>query len=263
MSNAIREVSVRKGYDPRDSMFVAYGGTLPLFAWQIANAVGIDEVLIPADSSVFCAEGLLASDFALRRDRSVSWSLADIEGLDAVNLLLDEIVESALDDMADDGFDRNQLSVKRVADLKYPGQVFELSMPLPDRLEPEGVHQLVGEFDALYERTYGTGTAWAGTPPSMHVFTVTVSARRNGSTPVARRHVDIDRRAVPTVRKVFLPSTKRFEDVDVIPDSQFEPGADRVGPLIIDAVDTTIFVPPGVQISRDELMSYRLTEKGS
>ena len=59
MANAVREVSVGKGHDPREFLFLAYGGTLPLFASQIAERLGIATIVIPQNSSVFCALGLL------------------------------------------------------------------------------------------------------------------------------------------------------------------------------------------------------------
>ena len=55
MATALREISVGKGYDPRDFVFLAYGGTLPLFAVQIAERLGISRVIVPANSSVFSA----------------------------------------------------------------------------------------------------------------------------------------------------------------------------------------------------------------
>ena len=70
MANAVREISVEKGHDPRDFTFMAYGGTLPLFAVQIAERLGISEVVIPQNSSVFCALGLLSTDFVMRYDQT-------------------------------------------------------------------------------------------------------------------------------------------------------------------------------------------------
>ncbi len=261
MSNAIREVSVRKGHDPRDFVFFAYGGTLPMFAWQIAEAVGIDEVIVPEDSSVFCAEGLVGSDFALRRDQSLVWSLADLDSLDRVNETIEGIVETAIEEMEADGFKRESLTISRYADLKFPGQVFELTVPVPDRLTRENVAELIADFHRTYERTYGKGTAWAGSQPAMHLYTVAVSSAESKPEVAKRKHVHADAEARCSERQVFLPSTKAFETVPVLPASQFEVGAEHRGPLIVDAVDTTLFVPPGVAITRDEYMSYRLSRK--
>jgi N-methylhydantoinase A len=261
MSNAIREVSVRKGHDPRDFVFLAYGGTLPMFAWQIAEAVGIDEVIVPEDSSVFCAEGLVGSDFALRRDQSLVWSLADLDSLDEVNATIDGIVETAIEEMEADGFKRDTLAISRYADLKFPGQVFELTVPVPERLTRDNVKELISNFHATYERTYGEGTAWAGSEPAMHLYTVAVNSSEPKPEAVGKKHVHADAEAKASEREIFLPSTKSFETVPVLPASQFAAGVEHVGPLIVDAVDTTLFVPPDVRITRDEFMSYRLSRK--
>jgi N-methylhydantoinase A len=76
MANAVREVSVEKGHDPRDFLFLAYGGTLPLFASAIADRLGIETIVVPQNSSVFCALGLLSADYVLRSDQAVGWSLS-------------------------------------------------------------------------------------------------------------------------------------------------------------------------------------------
>ena len=81
MANAVREVSVGKGHDPREFLFLAYGGTLPLFASQIAERLGITKIVIPQNSSVFCALGLLSADFVMRNDQGVGWDLSKPDGV--------------------------------------------------------------------------------------------------------------------------------------------------------------------------------------
>ncbi|GAA1009869.1 hypothetical protein Aple_022720 [Acrocarpospora pleiomorpha] len=260
MSNAIREVSVRKGHDPRRFTFLAFGGTLPMFAWQIAQAVGMSEVIIPANSSVFCAQGLLHSDFAIRRDHSLFWSLDDPSALDSVNAATDAFVTQAVADMVADGFDLDQLRVKRYADLKYPGQVYELTIAMPERITADALDELRARFLELYESTYGEGTAWTGAAPIMQSYTVAVSTRREA--PQMFGEADSTARAQdgpPPRRRVFLPETKQWQEIPVVPESSFASGDTFAGPLIVDATDTTVYVPTGVVIGRDKLANYRLT----
>ncbi|MEI7692740.1 MAG: hydantoinase/oxoprolinase family protein, partial [Actinomycetes bacterium] len=96
MANAVREVSVGKGHDPREFLFLAYGGTLPLFASQIAERLGIETIVIPQNSSVFCALGLLSADYVLRNDQGVGWDLSKPEGVGRVNEIADRMVEDAI-----------------------------------------------------------------------------------------------------------------------------------------------------------------------
>lgn len=260
MSNAIREVSVRKGHDPRDFTFFAFGGTLPMFAWQIAQAVGISEVIIPANSSVFCAQGLLHSNFAIREDHSLFWSLDDESAIDAVNTAADRFVAEAVAEMEEDGFDRDQMLIKRYADLKYPGQVYELTIAMPEHLSEPDLVELRERFFALYERTYGKGTAWTGAAPIMQSYTVAVSSRREEVAHVGEADLRLPAdQQPPKRRRVHLPEARRFAEIPVVGEQSFKSGETHEGPLIIDATDTTIYVPTGVVIGRDKLANYRLT----
>jgi N-methylhydantoinase A len=258
MANAIREVSVGKGHDPRDFLFLAYGGTLPLFAWAIASTVGIDEVVIPDGSSVFCARGLLAADVVLRYDQSVNWRLADRSQAARIGAAGEQLVHQAVDDMLAEGFDEAAVTVTRRGDFQFPRQVFQLGMPLPETIDEDDVDALTHAFFELYERTYGQGTAWEETPPIMVNYTVEARGRRSNRLeprPVAPAPGPAP---VKARRRVYLPLEREHRELPVYDDARFTPGSAVTGPAIVDAADTTILVPTGVTATRDELLNYRL-----
>jgi N-methylhydantoinase A len=260
MANAVREVSVGKGHDPREFLFLAYGGTLPLFASQIAERLGISEIVIPQNSSVFCALGLLSSDYVMRNDRGVGWDLSKPDGVERVNVIADRMVQEAIEQMESEGFRRDEIEIARTADIRFHGQAYELTIPMPARaLKADDADGIFDTFLGLYERTYGEGTAWKGVPASLINYSVTVTGKQDtpdfgvglsngGSGDLARER-----------RRVFLPGERRWEDVPIIDDARFAIGARVEGPAIIDAVDTTVYVPPGTTAERDEYMNYVLT----
>jgi N-methylhydantoinase A len=261
MANAVREVSVGKGYDPRDFLFLSYGGTLPLFATQIADRLGISTIVIPRNSSVFCALGLLSSDFILRSDQGVGWDLSKPEGVDRVNEIAAEMVATAKQEMLDEGFAEDQIELLRTADIRFQGQEYELTLSMPARaLTAEDAETLFDEYLALYERTYGEGTAWKGVPASMINYSVTVVGRQPrpsldevASEPAKPEEIERERRTV------FLPAERRREEIPVYDDTLFTAGTTIEGPAIIDAADTTVYVPPGTKAERDQYMNYVLT----
>jgi N-methylhydantoinase A len=261
MANAVREVSVGKGYDPRDFLFLSYGGTLPLFASQIAERLGISTIVIPRNSSVFCALGLLSSDFVLRTDQGVGWDLSKPEGVDRVNEIADQMVATARQEMLDEGFPADQIEIQRTADIRFQGQEYELTLPMPARpLTEDDAEKIFEEYHTLYERTYGEGTAWKGVPASMINYSVTVVGRqprpdmdKTPSAPAKPEEIERERRTV------FLPAERRHEEIPVYDDALFTSGTQIEGPAIIDAADTTIYVPPGTKAERDEYMNYVLT----
>ena len=261
MANAVREVSVGKGYDPRDFLFLSYGGTLPLFSSQIAERLGISTIVIPRNSSVFCALGLLSSDFVLRTDQGVGWDLSKPDGVARVNEIADQMVATGRQEMLDEGFPEDQIEIQRTADIRFQGQEYELTLPMPARpLTEDDAEKIFEEYHALYERTYGEGTAWKGVPASMINYSVTVVGRQPrpdmDQTPSApAKPEDIERER----RTVFLPTERRHEEIPVYDDALFTSGTSVEGPAIIDAADTTIYVPPGTKAERDEYMNYVLT----
>jgi N-methylhydantoinase A len=260
MANAVREVSVGKGHDPREFLFLAYGGTLPLFASQIAERLGISEIVIPQNSSVFCALGLLSSDYVMRNDQGVGWDLSKPEGVERVNGIAERMVADAIAQMESEGFRRDEIEVARTADIRFHGQAYELTIPMPARtLTGDDAEGIFDTFLGLYERTYGEGTAWKGVPASLINYSVTVTGRQD--TPdfglAARNGASGD--LARERRRVFLPGEREWAEVPVIDDARFTVGAKVDGPAIVDAVDTTIYVPPGTTAERDEYMNYVLT----
>jgi N-methylhydantoinase A len=263
MATAVHEVSVAKGHDPRDFVFLAYGGTLPMFAMQIAERLNITEVVVPQNSSVFSALGLLSADFVMRYDRTIAWDLGG-DRLEEVNLLADEMIAQARGDMRAEGFSDEDIHISRSADFRFLGQSYELTMGLPDEpLTAEGAPELAQKFFKLYERTYGEGTAWKGVPTQLLNLTITVTGRQEGPDTATTELAPTAPEDVQSgSREVFIPSTRELRTIPIYDDARFTAGTEISGPAIIDASDTTIYVPPETRARRDEFMNYVLTANG-
>ena len=261
MATAVREVSVGKGHDPREFLFLAYGGTLPLFASQIAGRLGISTIVIPQNSSVFCALGLLASDFVVRNDQGVGMDLSNADGLERINEIAERMVTEAHSSMSDEGFDDAEIEILRSADLRFQGQEYELTLPMPGRaLAADDLDGLAADFLKLYERTYGEGTAWKGVPATMVNYSVTAIGRQqrpDWSVATLNGHTaDAARKAV---REVYLPDLHERAEIPIYAGERCGPGIQIEGPAIIDETDTTIYVPTATTAQRDEHLNYVLT----
>src|SRR5262249_43287527 len=111
MATALREVSVGRGHDPREVVFLAYGGTLPLFAVQIAEQLGIGQVVIPTSSSVFSAMGLLYADFVSRYEQAVSWDMSHRDDVERINRVAERLMAQGVADMERDRFTREEIEL--------------------------------------------------------------------------------------------------------------------------------------------------------
>jgi N-methylhydantoinase A len=264
MATAVREVTVEKGHDPRDFMFLAYGGTLPLFAAQIAKRLGIQKIVIPNNSSVFCAQGLLSADYMRRYDRTVQWDLDQQGGEQGVNLVIKELRTLGIHEMKDEGFAEDQIAVSINADFRFSGQYYELSVPIPNRdITFEDTPELIEKFRELYERTYGVGTAWKNVSTQMLNISITINGGRDK---LQLKKIKLNPtppdQILRSMRKLYLPDVQEFREVAIYDDGKFTAGSSIEGPAIIDITDTTIYVPIGVTAHRDEYMNYVLTQAG-
>ena len=259
MATAVREVSVNRGYDPRDFLFLAYGGTLPMFAGQIARRLGIKQVVIPANSSVFCAQGLLSADFVIRRDRAARWDLSNPDGVSAINATIAGLLRESWQALVDEGFADTAITQRVTGDLRFRGQSFELSLELPSQaLRPNDAHDISTRFHKLYEETYGTGTAWKDVP----VVMVNVSVTATGVTPrqpiaaAVSTTTSADGTESVEKRLVVTPENRQRTQVPVYRADTLDQQSRLVGPAIIDGRDTTVYLPIDCVLTKDAFDSF-------
>jgi len=151
MAGSIKEVSVQKGYDPRDFVLFAFGGSGPMHAVQLGEELRISKILIPQVPGNLSALGVIVSD--VRHDDVEHWMAA----LDEVNLAMLEkkfhrMEEKAVAMLQSEGFDRARLILKRELDLRYRGQGFELQVPIE---RGDSVDGIINKFARQFKDRYG------------------------------------------------------------------------------------------------------------
>ena len=121
MVNALKLVSVNKGYDPRDFTLVAYGGGGSMHAVALARDLNMAKVVIPVNPAVFSAWGMLMTD--LRRDYlRTNLMLLDESATSEISSLFDSIESDARDDFQAEDIEADSLILQRQADMRYIGQ---------------------------------------------------------------------------------------------------------------------------------------------
>jgi N-methylhydantoinase A len=263
MAHAVREVSVNKGHDPRDFLFLAYGGTLPMFAMQIARMLDMTRIVVPRDSPVFCAWGLLMSDFVLRYDQTVNWNLSKVDELERVNATGQKLVTTAVGAMREEGFADDSIEVARSGDVQYAGQVHALSLGLPDAdLTEASIPNIATRFVDAYESTYGEGTAWTMMQERLVNYTVTVRGKmprpRIEPLPFAPT---APQDMLKGEREIYLPTEHERRQTPIYDEARFTVGSTVQGPAVIEATDTTIYVPAGVTAERDGFTNIVMSEE--
>ena len=246
MARAVRAVTIERGRDARDFVLVAFGGNGPLFAAEMARSLGIGTMLVPPAPGVFSAVGLLEAENEHHLVRSVLRPLS-AETADGVAAALQALEREAEALLRTEGY-REPVALDRGVDLKYEGQSFELTIPLPAgwRGGP-GVDALAAAFAGEHERTYGH--AAAGDP--IQVVNLRVTARL--VRPASRGPVRL-----ASERAASMPGSRRAyfgREHGTLTTPVLARGAlgslPRPGPLLIDEYDATTLVPPGATAGLD------------
>jgi N-methylhydantoinase A len=260
MAHALRQVSVERGHDPRHFLMLAYGGTLPMFVTRICDKLGMTSVVVPYNSSVFSAFGVLTADYVRRYSQTVEWDLKDHEDHARVNQRRQDLLERARAEAAVDGFAPEQCRLEWVGEFRFQGQVYEVPMPLPDRpFSGDDAVTLAEEFPAHYERMYGKGTAWKASKVLLLTLGLIVTAARPKPTMTRLAEEPGDASAaIVGERLVYSAALGAYEGVAVYLEDRFRPGMRAEGPGIIDQRDTTIVVPRGWAVSRDGYLNFVL-----
>ncbi|WP_040795170.1 hydantoinase/oxoprolinase family protein, partial [Nocardia higoensis] len=154
MTEAISLHSVRKGYDPRDFSLIAEGGAGPLFAWQIAEQLGIPRVIVPGHPGITSAVGLLTTDIRYEVPTTVWTSSAD-PNLELLTEQMARLSKEAVEQLEADGVAAENISLERSVDCRYVGQGYELRVPAPDGdIDDVWVKTVAEEFHRAHGRTY-------------------------------------------------------------------------------------------------------------
>lgn len=257
MADALRAVTIERGQDPRECTMFAYGGTLPLFAAAICARLEIERVVVPRNSSVFSAYGVMVAKFLRRHSRSLQVALVDPDLSRELEQIREALIRQAVEEAVAGGIAESDLSYDWAADLRFMGQTFEIEVPLSaERMTPEAAAALADGFPERYEATYGKGTAWEGSPVMLVNVNLTVTAERPVPPlePVALTTAGAAG-AETEHREVLLPGGGRSR-VPVYDGPRFRAGASVEGPAIIDEHDTTLVVPPDWSCRRDEFLNY-------
>ena len=259
MMRAVRAVSTERGRDVRDFALIAFGGSGPVHACGMASALEMKEIIVPLSPGLFSAFGLLSADIEHHRIQTY-FKKTDEADLEEMNSILRRMKEEIYATLLHQGFDEKEIQILRFVDLRYTGQSYQLTVPLPEgSLGKDAVSALEHAFDEEHERTYGHR---AGLGDSYSL----VNFRLIGKVPRASSIVGAGS------PNGFRPKAKSRTAYFGQPFGQIEtpvlsrdelPPTPRKGPLFIDEYDTTTVVAPGYQAWLDKRGNIRIQVKDS
>lgn len=155
MLRAIKLISVQKGYDPRDFTLVCYGGGGGMHAGKIAEELEMEKIIVPYSPGTFSAMGLVLSDI---KSDCVHTRLLTPEQMnpDVLNSIFEKLDAQGMASLEEQDVPPEDRLLVRTCDMRYFGQAFEISVPLPTgKIDEQGIAELVDRFHELHRQMYG------------------------------------------------------------------------------------------------------------
>ena len=249
MIRAIKSVSSERGRDPRDYALFAFGGNGPLFAASMARVLGMNRILVPPISGLFSAFGLLCADVEHHYSQTLCRILQDTDPFE-LEAGWKSLEQQALDQLAKNGFQAHQTRLQRSASMHYQGQIYELSVLVPEGAIDENIiDALEMAFGDEHERTYGH-RAGPGEPVELVNLELIGQGISEQSRIPDRPYTGDTLQKKSLAREVYFGPDRGWMDVPISDRSCLKTVND--GPCIIEEYDATCLVPPNAGASLDE-----------
>jgi N-methylhydantoinase A len=246
MEKAIRVVSIERGYDPREFALVAFGGAGAMHACELAAALAIPRVIVPALPGALSAYGILVSDVVKDSSRTVLWRAHERLPWKNLEGEFHRLERAAREEFASEGW-KGKLRHARSVDVRYRGQGYELNIAFGKKL--------FDEFHAEHRRRYGYSH------PGREVELVTLRLR----TRLAAGRIDAkagnERRLAAAVEygPVWFEGKKRAK---ILERGALLPGKRHLGPAVVTEYSATTVVPPGKAFWLDKTENLMIQMKG-
>ena len=250
MGRALRAVSSERGRDPRRFDLMTFGGSGPVHAVGLAEMLDITRVVVPPFPGVFSSFGLLVADV---EHHFVQTYFKTFEQLDitALSELLNGLWNQGRNQLRAEGFDDSRHEILTQMDMKYDGQVSDLTVPYPsNEVNRQTINSVIKSFDEEHERSFGYNSPGTG----YQLVNVRVIARGLPEVPRMPEKLELPvmvTGASEPNRDVYFGATMGWASVPIV-NRQALIGATTDGPLIVEEYDSTTVVPPNWNATVDQ-----------
>jgi N-methylhydantoinase A len=254
MARLLWEVMIGQGYDPRDFSLLAFGGAGPLHACELAEVLGIAEVIVPAGPGTFSAYGMIAADIRHDFERMMVSERAPAD--DELVAAYAELERLALRQIESEHIGYERVAFRRLAELRYEGQHHALAVELPPASE-NGAGLLMAAREAFHEK-HQRLYRFRRDDAVVELLRIQVSA--------TGRVERVDhRRDVPDFTATPLPSAQRrlhlaegYQDAPVFRRADLPVGFEVAGPCLIEEPSSTTYLPPACLLTVDQDGNLRI-----
>ena len=254
MVSAIKEISIAKGYDPRDFVLLAYGGAGPMHGALVASELDIDHVVVPPSPGNFSAFGCLVSDLQITRTRTLLVETRRGEWPTVAEAFAGLERESRAE-LESEGVGTSDVVFRRELGMRYVGQSWELVVSIGPEVDSMRDAELA--FHAAHAKRYGHG---ADAPAEVVTVRVTAIARTAKPALPSPAHDGAD--AGIRTRPVYFDGA--WSDTAVLARPEVGAGAAVDGPALVEEMGSVTVVPPGWRLVVGAIGEFHLRrERGA
>ena len=242
MAAALRLVSIRRGFDPRDFTLLPFGGAGPLNGGMVAAACGIRRILVPPTPGVLSALGLMLAPTQHEAMASYEVEASRAQTADIVRIF-SELDDECRRRMLVDRVDPSETGAEYFAQMRYVGQSHQLEVSLGDALGESTITDAMAAFHERHEQTYNHSDEQA---PVEFVALRAVHQRAATQTQLLEPRADGGAALPkPDSRPVCLDAAEGYRDTPVYQRETLPVGFQFTGPAIVEQADTTTLIHPG------------------
>ncbi len=263
MAQGAREISIKRGFDPREFPMVVAGGAGPIHSCLIAEELDIPLQIVPRSSSILCAAGMLMSDLVHDFVRTFVSPL-DRMDWDRLTTLVEGMIGEGRRLLSEEhiGVERQEYTIK--FDCRYLKQYHEVSFEIPEgSFENQDVAAIKSAFHSEHNRLYGYSLS--DNESRVEIINVRVQALGRADKPPFPEHDHAGRDASLAQkgqRPVYIPEDGDFNPVPVYDGHRITHGNLIEGPAMIEEATTAIFVSRAYSCVCDKFGSFALYKKG-
>ena len=256
MADAIREITIEQGIDPRELKLLAFGGAGPLMSNLIAEDLEIKEIIIPPYSGNFSAWGLLGADLLQMNARTKIIRLSDAS-LKECNLILENLF-SELEDRQKIDFSTNEKIREVALDMRWAGQEHTITLKINNHIDGKinlDAEKLKQDFMQEYEKTFGSKLDTVVEIVSTRASVRVALPRKSESGKIEEDSIEISSKSI----NCFSFNADKNIDFSIIARNEIK--SEMSGPMIILESTAVTYVDQNYNINTDKLGNLILQNK--
>jgi len=239
MARAVDIVSLERGLDPRMFSLIAFGGAGPMHAAELAEQLGVNSIIIPPYPGLFSALGMMLTDMKYTYVKGLLRSLDELSE-SFIEEAWSQMTREAINRLKFKSMEASEASIIRTADVRYYGQGFELEIPVAT---PFSRINLIEAFESKHEIVYGY--RHEGDPIELTALRLTILLPVKKLDLDSLTRTDQTRPQTPNNRKVWFEN--EWLDTQIYRRESTPTDFILPGPVVIEAYDSTILIPPAWQ----------------